>query len=60
MALSPQWQNVLDDGNHVGLVGRRAEPLEATAGRHGNGMALPCDDVNVERFCFNGSVEAAL
>ena len=33
----------LDDGYHVGLIGRRAETLEATADSHKNALVLPCD-----------------
>ena len=33
----------LDDGYHVGLIGRRAETLEETADGHKNALALPCD-----------------
>ncbi len=33
----------LDDGYHVGLIGRRAETLEATANGHKNVLILPCD-----------------
>ncbi|MDA9958177.1 SDR family oxidoreductase [Alphaproteobacteria bacterium] len=33
----------LDDGYHVGLIGRRAETLEATAEGHKNALILPCD-----------------
>ncbi len=33
----------LDAGWHVGLVGRRPEPLEETAGGHENALILPCD-----------------
>ena len=33
----------LDDGYHVGLIGRRAETLEATANGHKNALVLPCD-----------------
>ena len=33
----------LDDGYHVGLIGRRAETLEATATGHKNALILPCD-----------------
>lgn len=33
----------LDDGFHVGLIGRRLETLEATADGHKNALALPCD-----------------
>ena len=33
----------LDDGYHVGLIGRRAETLEATANGHKNALILPCD-----------------
>ena len=33
----------LDDGYHVGLIGRRAERLEATANGHKNALILPCD-----------------
>lgn len=33
----------LDDGYKVGLIGRRAETLEATAGGHKNALVLPCD-----------------
>jgi len=33
----------LDDGSHVGLIGRRAETLEATANGHENALILPCD-----------------
>ena len=33
----------LDDGHHVGLIGRRAETLEATANGHKNALVLPCD-----------------
>ncbi|MDA7587027.1 SDR family oxidoreductase [Alphaproteobacteria bacterium] len=33
----------LDDGYKVGLVGRRVETLEATAGGHKNALVLPCD-----------------
>ena len=33
----------LDDGYHVGLIGRRAEKLEATANGHKNALILPCD-----------------
>lgn len=33
----------LDDGFHVGLIGRRMETLEATADGHKNALALPCD-----------------
>ena len=33
----------LDNGYHVGLIGRRAETLEATANGHKNALILPCD-----------------
>ncbi len=33
----------LDDGYHVGLIGRRPETLEATANGHKNALILPCD-----------------
>ena len=33
----------LDDGYHVGLIGRRAETLKATANGHKNALILPCD-----------------
>lgn len=33
----------LDDGYNVGLNGRRAERLEATANGHKNALILPCD-----------------
>ena len=33
----------LDDGYHVGLIGRRAETLKATASGHKNALILPCD-----------------
>ena len=33
----------LDDGYHVGLIGRRVETLEATANGHKNALILPCD-----------------
>jgi len=33
----------LDDGYHVGLIGRRQETLEATADGHKNALVLPCD-----------------
>ena len=33
----------LDDGYHVGLIGRRAETLEATANGHKNALILHCD-----------------
>ena len=33
----------LGDGYHVGLIGRRAETLEATANAHKNALILPCD-----------------
>jgi len=33
----------LDDGYHVGLIGRRAETLEATANGYKNALILPCD-----------------
>ena len=33
----------LDAGWRVGLVGRRAEPLEETANGHENALTLPCD-----------------
>ena len=33
----------LGDGYHVGLIGRRAETLEATADGHKNALVLPCD-----------------
>ncbi|MDA8873304.1 SDR family oxidoreductase [Alphaproteobacteria bacterium] len=33
----------LDDGYHVGLIGRRAKTLEATANGHRNALILPCD-----------------
>lgn len=33
----------LDAGWRVGLVGRRAEPLEETANGHENALVLPCD-----------------
>ena len=33
----------LDDGYHVGLIGRRAKTLEATANGHTNALILPCD-----------------
>ena len=36
----------LDDGYHVGLIGRRAETLEATANGHKNALILPCDISN--------------
>ena len=33
----------LDDGYHVGLIGRRAKTLKATANGHKNALVLPCD-----------------
>ena len=36
----------LDDGYRVGLIGRRAETLEATANNHENALILPCDVAN--------------
>ena len=33
----------LDDGYHVGRIGRRAETLQATASGHENALILPCD-----------------
>ena len=33
----------LNDGYNVGLIGRRAETLEATANGHRNALILPCD-----------------
>ena len=33
----------LNDGYHVGLIGRRTETLEATANGHKNALVLPCD-----------------
>jgi len=33
----------LDDGYHVGLIGRRVRTLEATANGHKNALILPCD-----------------
>ena len=33
----------LDYGYRVGLIGRRAETLEATANGHKNAVILPCD-----------------
>ncbi len=33
----------LDYGYHVGLIGRRLEKLEKTAGNHKNALVLPCD-----------------
>ena len=33
----------LDNGYHVGLIGRRIEKLEATANGHKNALILPCD-----------------
>ena len=33
----------MDDGYHVGLIGRRPETLEATANGHKNALILPCD-----------------
>ena len=33
----------LEDGYKVGLIGRRVETLEATAGGHKNALVLPCD-----------------
>jgi NAD(P)-dependent dehydrogenase (short-subunit alcohol dehydrogenase family) len=33
----------LNEGFHVGLIGRRVETLEATAGGHKNALLLPCD-----------------
>ena len=33
----------LHGGYHVGLIGRRAETLEATADGHKNALVLPCD-----------------
>jgi NAD(P)-dependent dehydrogenase (short-subunit alcohol dehydrogenase family) len=33
----------LDDGYHVGLIGRRTKTLEATANGHKNALILPCD-----------------
>ena len=33
----------LDDGYHVGLIGRRAKTLEATADGHKNALVLQCD-----------------
>jgi NAD(P)-dependent dehydrogenase (short-subunit alcohol dehydrogenase family) len=33
----------LDDGYHVGLIGRQAETLEVTANGHKNALILPCD-----------------
>jgi NAD(P)-dependent dehydrogenase (short-subunit alcohol dehydrogenase family) len=33
----------LDDGYHVGLIGRRAKTLETTANGHKNALILPCD-----------------
>jgi NAD(P)-dependent dehydrogenase (short-subunit alcohol dehydrogenase family) len=36
----------LDDGYNVGLIGRRAKTLEATANDHNNALILPCDVTN--------------
>ena len=36
----------LDDGYHVGLLGRRAEKLVATANGHKKALILPCDVAN--------------
>jgi NADP-dependent 3-hydroxy acid dehydrogenase YdfG len=36
----------LAEGWHVGLVGRRAAPLEETAGKKSNALVLPCDVTN--------------
>ena len=33
----------LDDGYHVGLIGRRVETLKSTANGHKNALILPCD-----------------
>ena len=33
----------LDDGYHVGLIGRRTETLKAAANGHKNALILPCD-----------------
>ena len=33
----------LDDGYHVGLIGRRAEALKTAANGHKNALILPCD-----------------
>jgi NAD(P)-dependent dehydrogenase (short-subunit alcohol dehydrogenase family) len=33
----------LEDGYRVGLIGRRVEPLKATANDHENALILPCD-----------------
>ena len=38
----------LDDGYHVGLIGRRAETREATADGHKNALVLPCDVADPE------------
>jgi NAD(P)-dependent dehydrogenase (short-subunit alcohol dehydrogenase family) len=44
----------LDDGYHVGLIGRRTEALEATANGHKNALILPCDvaDPNAVESAF--------
>ena len=36
----------LDEGYHVGLIGRRVEMLEATADGYKNALILPCDVAN--------------
>ena len=38
----------LADGYHVGLIGRRAETLKATAESHKNAIVLPCDVADSE------------
>ena len=38
----------LQNDFHVGLIGRRVQPLEATANGHKNALVLPCDVTNPE------------
>jgi NAD(P)-dependent dehydrogenase (short-subunit alcohol dehydrogenase family) len=50
----------LDAGWNVGLVGRRSEPLEETAGGRSNALVLPCDvtdEAEVEA-AFAGAAKA--
>lgn len=49
----------LEDGWHVGLVGRRAEALEATASGFADGLILPCDvtDEAAVTSAFNKAAE---
>ena len=50
----------LDDGYHVGLVGRRADTLDVSSGGHENALTLPCDvaDPDAVENAFATAVKA--